>query len=119
MGQGYVVVNLDKKEYLRPHAFGEGYKLLEFGSSGGGTMAGLSILLANSNGRGGGDLDSDDPIVGSWAGDRIVIAGDYAKAGDKGEFPSKEDFVTLYERCGDKEFTDISAKVLKVYEKGG
>ena len=78
MGQYYVVVNRTKREYLNPHKFGDGLKLLEFGRSGGGTMLGLAILLADGNNRGGGDLGSDNPIIGSWSGDSIVIAGDYA-----------------------------------------
>ena len=44
-------------------------------------MLGLAILLADGNNRGGGDLRSEHPIIGSWAGDRIVIAGDYADPG--------------------------------------
>jgi len=88
MGQYYYVVNLDKREYLHPHRMGDGLKLLEFGSSGRGTMLGLAVLLADGNGRGGGDLRSNRPIVGSWAGDRIVIAGDYA---DEGNFVTEAD----------------------------
>ena len=41
-------------------------------------MTGLATLLADGNGRGGGDLHSESPIIGSWRGDRIVVAGDYA-----------------------------------------
>ena len=78
-----------------------------------GVLLGLSSLLADGNGRGGGDLSCknyegkpQDPknyqrvesesnfdnrifrvivpkIVGRWAGDRIVITGDYA---DNGKF---------------------------------
>lgn len=110
MGQYYVIANIDKKQYLHPHRCGDGLKLLEFGLSGDGTMACLAILLADGNGRGGGDLTSRDydrpedvpehmeivsdftitdkryiiaapKIAGSWAGDRIVIAGDYADGG--------------------------------------
>jgi len=81
MGQYYLLVNLDKKQYLHPHRFGDGLKLLEFGCGNSGTMTGLAILLADGNGRGGGDLRSDDPIIGSWARDRIVVAGDYADGG--------------------------------------
>jgi hypothetical protein len=88
MGQYYHVVNLDKREYLHPHRMGDGLKLLEFGSSGDGTMLGLAVLLADGNGRGGGDLHSEHPIIGSWAGDRIVIAGDYA---DEGNYIAAED----------------------------
>lgn len=78
MGQYYYVINIDKKQYLHPHRFGDGLKLLEFGCSGNGTMTALAILLADGNGRGSGDLHSDKAIIGSWAGDRIVIGGDYA-----------------------------------------
>jgi len=81
MGQYYFIVNLDKEEFIHPHRFDDGLKLLEFGVSGIATMTGLAILLADGNGRGGGDLETDNPIVGSWAGDRIVIAGDYADGG--------------------------------------
>lgn len=83
MGQYYMIVNIDKKEFIHPHKFGDGLKLLEFGDSMGGTMTALAILLADGNNRGGGDLRSDKEIIGSWAGDRIVIAGDYA---DEGKF---------------------------------
>lgn len=82
MGQYYLVVNLDKQQYLHPHRMGDGLKLMEFGSSADGTMMGLAVLLADGNGRGGGDLRSDHPIIGTWAGDRIVIAGDYADDGN-------------------------------------
>jgi hypothetical protein len=78
MGQYYKVVNLDKQEYIHPHQFDDGMKLMEFACSGSGTMAGLAILLAEGNGRGGGDLKSENPIIGSWSRDRIVVAGDYA-----------------------------------------
>ena len=112
MGQYYLTVNLDKREYLYPHKFGDGLKLLEFGDSGGGTMTGLAILLADGNGRGGGDLDSENPIVGSWAGDRIVIAGDYA---DEGRFVEPghghdNDNLHIY---ASEHFTDISGEVIK------
>lgn len=87
MGQYHYVCNLDKREYLHPHRFGDGLKLMEFGNSMGGTLTALTILLGASNGRGGGDLHiSDDhplaEVVGSWAGDRIAIIGDYFEEGD-------------------------------------
>lgn len=99
MGQYYKICNINKREYLHPHSMGDGMKLLEFGLSGMGTMAGLSILLADGNGRGGGDI-SEDPvseIVGRWTGDRIVIAGDYA---DKGRFITKKDLKGLTDKNG-------------------
>ena len=35
-------------------------------------------MLAEGNGRGGGDLHSDNYLIGSWAGDEVYISGDYA-----------------------------------------
>jgi hypothetical protein len=88
MGQHYLVVNLRKRKYIQAHKFNDGRKLLEFGAAGAGTMMGLAVLLADGNGRGGGDLNSESPLIGSWAGDPIVIAGDYA---DDGKYVSTED----------------------------
>jgi hypothetical protein len=45
MGQYYLIVNLDKKQYLHPHRFGDGLKLLEFGASGGGPDGPLAPSL--------------------------------------------------------------------------
>jgi hypothetical protein len=107
MGQYYKIVNIKKKQYITPHIFGDGSKLMEFSMSANGVLAGLAILLADGNGRGGGDLHSENDIVGSWAGDNIVIAGDYA---DAGKFV-KEPEQTLYEVAG-SEGEDVSIKVL-------
>ena len=107
MGQYYLIVNLDKKEFIYPHKFGNGLKLLEFGASGEGTMTGLAILLADGNNRGGGDLRSDNQVIGSWAGDRIVIAGDYA---DKKRFIDDE--TTNLHEYAYEYFTDISEDVI-------
>lgn len=120
MGQYHIVVNLSRKEILHPYKFGDGLKLLEFGCSANGTMTALAVLLADSNGRGGGDLRSADPIIGSWAGDRIVITGDY---GDEGKWLSQSDIQQCADgRAGDKPpnlycyageyYRDISAEVL-------
>jgi len=111
MGQYYKVINLDKKQFLNPYAFGEGIKLLEFIPASCGALTGLGILLASGNGRGGGDTSTRisypakkkdevlyeidwvcEEIVGSWAGDRIVIAGDYD---DEGKFLTQEDCAGL------------------------
>ena len=107
MGQYYKIVNIKKKQYISPYIFGDGSKLMEFSMSANGVLAGLAILLADGNGRGGGDLHSENDIVGSWAGDNIVVAGDYA---DAGKFVKEPD-QTLYELAG-SEGEDISIKVL-------
>lgn len=107
MGQYYLIVNLTKKQFLHPHKFGDGLKLMEFGGSGSGTMLGLAVLLASGNGRGGGDLHSENPIIGTWAGDKIVIAGDYD---DEGKFVrGKRNLFFVAE----EKYEDISAKVIE------
>jgi hypothetical protein len=108
MGQYYKIVNIKKKQYIKPDTFGDGSKLMEFSMSASGVLAGLAILLADGNGRGGGDLHSENDIIGSWAGDNIVVAGDYA---DAGKFV-KEPEHTLYE-VASSEGEDISVKVLE------
>ena len=108
MGQYYKIVNIKKKQYISPHTFGDGSKLMEFSMSASGVLAGLAILLADGNGRGGGDLHSENDIIGSWAGDNIVVAGDYA---DAGKFVKEPD-QTLYE-VASSEGEDISVKVLE------
>lgn len=114
MGQYYYVVNIDKREFLHPHQFNDGLKLMEFGQSGGGTLLALTVLLADGNGRGGGDIHTKDrEWVGRWAGDRIVIAGDYAdpdKYGVEG---------TLYGACGTDAWRNISEPVRAVLIAAG
>jgi hypothetical protein len=111
MGQYYKVVNTTKGEFLNPHAFGSGLKLMEFTSDGMSVMQGLGVLLADGNGRGGGDLNSDSPLIGSWAGDKVIIAGDYA---DEGKFlPKKNSKETLY-NYAEVNYVDISNDVIRV-----
>jgi len=124
VGQYYVIVNLDKREYLDPHAFGNGMKLLEFGVDGTSVMTGLAILLASSNGQGGGDLHVPEgseweDVPGRWAGDRIVVAGDYDdREGSPGygiyrrcrESSPMEELANAMEPTG--MFTDISGLVM-------
>jgi len=118
MGQYYYAVNVDKKEYLHPHVFGDGLKLMEFGLSSYGTTLALNLLLCDGNGAGGGDFfpandapvelkEKAEKLIGSWAGDRIVIAGDYA---DGNRFGFEKN---LYSVC-DESFTDISQDIFVV-----
>lgn len=110
MGQYFQVVNLDKKEKLHPHAFGDGLKLMEMASGGYGVLAALALLLRQSSEWGGGDfsvgLKYDDnhnlhtinDLLGSWAGDRIAVVGDY-------------DDSHIYE---DASYKDISKEVVEM-----
>jgi hypothetical protein len=81
---------------------------MEFACSANGTLTALAVLLADGNNRGGGDLRSDHPVVGSWAGDRIVVAGDYA---DEGKFTG-DPGRSLY-RVAHDEYADISRQALR------
>ena len=108
MGQYYKIVNIKKKQYISPYIFGDGSKLMEFSMSANGVLSALAVLLADGNGRGGGDLHSTNPIVGSWAGDNIVVTGDYA---DDGKFVKDVD-KNLYS-VANIEGEDISLKILE------
>lgn len=100
MGQYHKLYNLDKKEYVHAHRIGNGLKLMEQCGFEKSTATGLWLLLANSNGRGGGDAQQH-PMVGRWAGDRILVQGDYAESTDSA-YVSEADLA---------EFTDISLDV--------
>lgn len=83
MGQYFLIVNPVKRQYLDPHAFGNGLKFLEFSGDAHGVMQGLAVLLADNRG-GGGHLetakltDAEKDLIGGWVGDPAIIAGDYA-----------------------------------------
>ena len=81
MGQYHKLYNLDKKEYVHGRRIGNGLKLLEQIGHERSTSTALFLLIANSNGRGGGDA-KPHPMIGRWAGDRILVQGDYAEASD-------------------------------------
>jgi len=125
MGQYYKQINLDKEQYLNAHALGDGLKLLEFGLSSYGVMTAMAILLSDGNGRGGGDLHLPDrtpenekllsladEIVGSWAGNRIVIAGDY---GDSKKFINRRKYkAPLLQKVAENHYSKEYAKASNV-----
>jgi len=109
MGQYHEVYNLDKKERINPHSIDNGLKLYEQVGHIGSTSTALFALLANSNGRGNGDFP-EHPMIGRWAGDRILIQGDYYSPDDQASHNESEL----------EAFTDISkdvAKMLKLIVK--
>jgi len=74
MGQYHKLVNLDKHEWVDPHQLGCGLKVWEQLANHPSTGTALIILLAGSNGRGGGDLD----VESNWHGaerDEAMKAG--------------------------------------------
>lgn len=75
----FIVVNFDKKEYITPEAFGDKSDLEGILTSyDNGVQTALAVLLSDGNGRGGGDLHCDSPVVGSWAGDRVAVLDELA-----------------------------------------
>lgn len=99
MGQYYKIANIDANEYLNPHAFNDGAKLMEFGSSAYGVLSAMVLMLfASAEAR------------GPWAGSRIVVTGDYA---DEGRFvPAELADRNLYDYCYDEDgpYTNVSAQ---------
>jgi len=107
MSQYHKVFNLDKKEYIHAHRIDNGLKLLEQCGPGSDptTSDAVWLLLANSNGRGGGDAEPN-PMIGRWAGDRILVQGDYAEETDTA-FLSEEQA---------EDYTDISSEVKQMLD---
>lgn len=105
MGQYFLIANLDKKEYLSPHQMGTGAKLWEIAAN---CQQGiLPYLLRQSDVKDGiGDLNPDRtqsyPNAGRWAGDRIVVVGDYDESG-------------LYDKIDDKEWSEITPQAGEDY----
>lgn len=108
MGQYHKLFNLDKKEFVHGHHIDNGLKLMEQVGFGKCTASALWLLVAASNGRGGGDA-RNDPLIGRWAGDRIAVIGDYAK-------PDDVPGVNAPEIYSDESYTDISADVKRLLD---
>ena len=111
MGQYWKVVNLDKKEFVNPHKLGCGLKLWEQLANSPGVGQALIVLqAAMPEARGGGDftLDSTDEAyneiakrtIGRWAGDRVVLVGDYAEDSD---LPRRQKASAIYGLCMSKD----------------
>jgi len=125
MGQYWIPVNLDKREFVQPHKLGAGLKLWEQVANHPGTGAALLILCAAMpEVRGGGDLDLEEnwhgperifpehnckpgPMpedyaviakrtIGRWAGNRIALIGDYAERSD---LPEADHADLIYSLC--------------------
>ena len=118
MGQYHITVNLTKREFIHPHKLGDGLKLREQLWATGGIQSALLLLLAASNGRGGGDFAKDE-MIGRWAGDRIAVIGDYAEPGDFRRRRNDPLAGELYGLCGESNsgWTDISELVIPVLER--
>jgi hypothetical protein len=89
MGQYHRIANHTRKEYICSHGLGCGMKLWEMASSRYAPQTALLLLLAEDNGGGGGDV-APHPLVGSWAGDKIGVHGDYGSSPESQAAWSKE-----------------------------
>lgn len=89
MGQYFAAMNPDKQEFVCPWCIGGGAKLWEWAANPQGAI--FCLLLRRSDEGGGGDFYGYrqgcgeggaiqcpvSPIAGRWAGDRVVLVGDY------------------------------------------
>ncbi len=101
MGQYYKFVNLTKKEVVNPWDLGGVAKLIEWCAN---PQAGvIPYLLWQSDGAGGGDHPNPEKMkyLGRWAGDKIVLIGDY-------------DSSDLYHKAS-KQYLDISKDLLEEF----
>lgn len=121
MGQYYLMVNTTKKEYLSPRDFQDGAKFIDFSQSLDGSMMALAILLASS-GEGDFDIETESPYVGRWAGDKIVIAGDYAHSGkhipNKEKMKRSKNYIGNLYNYAERNYIDISQDFIKSLQQG-
>lgn len=88
MGQYHILVNYDKKEVVEPYEIGLGAKQVEQLGAFKGTIAdAMYLLVMTSPARGGGDLPLTS-VSGRWAGDRVMIVGDYTEDSDVPSIPN-------------------------------
>lgn len=106
MGQYWKAMNLDKKEFIDPWTFNSGGKLCE--QLWNGTGDALLILVAEHKAkRGSGDLEINDTFMGRWAGDRVIMVGDYAEKGEIG--------FGLWDKTTNGEFENIGTPEFRAY----
>lgn len=100
MGEYFKIANIDRKEFIHPHRFGHGMKKWEVAVNAPGAISALAMLIstpAKVVGR----------LSGSWAGDRIIMVGDYSAE-------SK-----LYEEMeDDPSWKDISKEIIEELTSG-
>jgi len=111
----YLIVNFDRKEYLRPQAFGQKPELENILASYDGVLTALAVLLSDGNGRGGGDLRSSSPIIGTWAGHRLALVDDLVCDEHLSE-PGLQDIPLLAQML--KLGKDVSAPALQAIVEG-
>lgn len=119
MGQYFYIANLDKREYLHPHKLGMGLKLWEICANSGAGV--VPYMLRKSDEGGGGDQNDDKAKwCGRWAGDRIVVIGDYDSSKLFQEIDGDNEELDVMGAMGaplKQGWKDISLEVREEYEK--
>jgi hypothetical protein len=108
MGQYWICINETKEEFIRPHMFGDGAKIMEFSCSSMGILTALTILLEDGELKEKFD-DEEGQVVGRWAGDRIRFVGDYGE----NEIRRGDEYINPH-YLAYKEWDDISKLVLRI-----
>ena len=109
MGQYHKLVNLDKKEMVHPYNLGLGAKQYEQTGDNGSLSDAIYLLVMTSPARGGGDWESFESLSGRWAGDRVVVLGDYTEDEDLPDIPNASKLYS--ESATSEDWTDISDEV--------
>jgi len=81
MGQYHHPICIEAEEGLNPHGMGVGLKEGEQGFSRPSTPNAMVALVSSRGGNMPADC-SQSPLVGRWAGKRVLVQGDYAEDGD-------------------------------------
>ena len=85
MDQYFKAVNVSKQEVVCPWCLNGGARLREWAANPQGTI--FILLLRKSDQGGGGDIHEatfetePEALVGRWAGDNVVLVGDYDSSG--------------------------------------
>jgi len=112
MGQYHILVNLDKKEVVKPHGLSLGSKQYEQVGCEGSLPDAMYVLAMTSPAEGGGDFPMTE-VSGRWVGDRVVVVGDYTK---DGAIPGFENSKTL-SQIANETYEDITPKLRDAFEK--
>lgn len=95
MGQYYKVINIDKKEYMRPEY---GLKLMEWSYNKNSLILNLMKKLANE-----------------WKGDRVFVVGDYAVSDDYDKSYDYKKLVEIEKELGIYKETDNESYSISLY----
>jgi hypothetical protein len=111
MGQYHKVINLDKQEVVEPYGLGLGAKQYEQTGCEASLADAIYLLVMTSPASGGGDWPLTD-VSGRWAGDRVIVLGDYTS---KEALPEADKADKLYSESSTWE--DITPKVREAFSK--